>query len=189
MKIFKSFLIVFFALSSAAGLYGCEAKKYNWNEEVLLNDKTILLAHRTVSFKYSQPIGGGGGGAYIENSTLRFDLAENISIWNGGQLLPILLDKDKDTQEWFIVATFIMCDTWVELGRPPLPYVEFRYRSNKWVRVPLSSHLLGTKTNLIIPTEARASANQTVSTKAKIEQESNPSPRFKSIVASWDRNC
>ena len=186
MEYAKQLLISALALFTSA----CQTGVLAWNEEAKLSDNSIILTTRTVAFKYFQPIGGGGG-AEITNSSLKIASGANAPhhIWSHPPLIPLLLDKDANSNEWLIVATFLDCETWEKLGRPKLPYIEFRYRKNNWQQTPLSPSLIGKQTNLIMPDRKRASQDQTIESKSEIERKANTLPEFRQISSKWVNNC
>lgn len=152
-------------------LTSCAPKESTWKEAVQLQSGEVLSVQRTISFKEYQPIGGGGGGSETTVSSLEVLSpvhADTPKRWSQPPLLPMVFDRDPDTNEWFIVATFYMCQTWHELGRPLPPYVEFRYRNGQWVRQPLSEKFIDRETNMLIPNQADVGRDHTLGSKYKI---------------------
>ncbi|MBA3058072.1 hypothetical protein [Rhodoferax sp.] len=173
------------------GLTGCGPKLSTWKEEVQLQSGAVLTVQRTISFMAYQPAGGGGGSNTPESSLLILApaSADNPTMWTHPPLLPMVFDRDPDTGEWFIVATFYMCQAWYELGRPKLPYAEFRYRNGQWVQQPLSEKFIGRETNMLIPDQADVDRDHTLASKRKLMSEPTISERHLRVVPKWSSAC
>ena len=111
--------------------------------------------------------------------------------------MPIVLDRDLQTNEWVIIATFFHCDGWYDLGRPKLPYTEFRFRDGRWIQQPLTPMWIGVEAN-VLPTDpsnkgAIAESKPALTVERKEGILSNPaiSPEFKRVVDKWPsaNNC
>lgn len=104
-------------------------------------------------------------------------------------LLPILLDKDPDNGEWALLATFYTCDPWYALGRPKLPYAEFRVRDGQWRRVELAQQWIGRAANVF--TGVRSSGEPSHLTLAQKRERDSPrtAPEYRSIVGHWTTGC
>lgn len=164
----------------------------SWSEEVQLRSGEVLKVRRTIQFKEYQPFGGGGGGADTPISELEIvspTRPDNPGKWSHRSLLPMVLDRDSQTNEWFVVATFFMCNTWREIGRPDLPYVEFRYRNGNWVRVPIDRGLVGREANVLVPNQADVERDHTLTTKGPLMSRPEMALRFKRILSTWATNC
>lgn len=123
-----------------------------WNEEVELKSGEVIVIKRTAKFSENW-IAGGGGGSFNLGMTIEFkspDKPDNSAIWSG-LYVPMILDRDPDTNEWFIIATFIHCDSWYDIGRPKLPYTAYRYREGKWLQQSIEPKWIGRKANVITP--------------------------------------
>lgn len=187
----KVFFIAFALTATAIFSTGCSSKQNTWTEEVQIEHSHILKIQRTIRFRNYQPAGSGGG-ADVTESSLEFPTNANNDLpgkWSKPPFIPMILDKEENTKEWFIVATFYMCNTWYEMGRPNLPYAEFHFKNGQWVQQPLSEKNIGKVANLLIPNEGNA--NGTISIDKKIQLMSSPdiSQRHKVIVSSWKTNC
>jgi hypothetical protein len=179
-------------LCAAVSTAGCGPQRHTWREHVQLQSGEILVIQRSIAFKEYQPIGGGGGGSNTPVSELAIvepQSAENPARWSHPPLLPMVFDRDPDTREWFIVATFYMCQVWRDLGRPTLPYAEFRYRGGAWVQQPLSEKLIGREANVLVPNQADVARDHTLVSKRKLTSDPLVSARFKRIVPSWETDC
>jgi hypothetical protein len=180
-----------FALLALVLISSCGAKEFSWKEEVRLQDGEVVTVKRTIRFKKYQPPGGGGGSDTPE-STLEViapRLPGNPGRWSHPPLLPMIFDRDPDNQEWFIVATFYMCTAWYDLGRPKLPYAEFRYRGGQWLRQPLSEKLIGREANLLVPNQADVDRDHTLASKRGLMTDPATSLRHRQVVSSWNTNC
>jgi hypothetical protein len=169
----------------------CAPTVYRWREPVRLQDGTVLTVQRSIQFDEYQPLGGGGGGSDIPVSTLDvLDPApQRPQVWSVAHLIPMLLDREAATGEWFVVTTFFMCSTWYDLGRPQLPYAEFRYRNGAWVRVPLSPASIGREANLLVPNQADVKTDHTLESKKALMDNPEISPRHKRVISQWSTNC
>lgn len=187
----RSWIGIGLAMLSLTVFSGCTAKVFTWNEEVQLDSGQIIVVRRSISFKEYQPIGGVGGSDILD-STL---VIESLAIpgapdkWSDPPLIPMIFDRDKQSNEWFIVATFNMCTAWYDLGRPKLPYVEFRYRHGQWVRQSLSDQLIGRRANLLVPNQADVTRNHTLDSKFTIMNDPTTSSIYKRVEAHWSTNC
>lgn len=122
-----------------------------WNEEVELQSGEVIVIKRTAKFSGNW-IAGGGGGSFNKGMTIEFSKPkkpDNPTMWSG-LYVPMVLDRDPETNEWFILATFFHCDSWYDLGRPKLPYTEYHFRNGKWVQLPLNEKWLRREANLLV---------------------------------------
>jgi hypothetical protein len=171
---------------------GCSPKVLSWTEEVQLESKELLVVRRTISFKEYQPWSGGGGGSDILDSTLEVvtpKRSDNPARWSHPPLIPMVLDQDADSHEWIVVATFYMCTAWYDLGRPELPYAEFRYRGGQWMQEPLSERLIGREGNLLVPNQADVDRDHTLASKRGVMGNPTISPRHRRVISNWKTNC
>jgi len=179
-----------FALLTIA-LTGCGPKTATWSEEVRLQSGDVLTVQRSMKFKAYQPAGGGGGADILE-STLEIiapALADAPARWSGAPLLPLVFDRDEANQEWFIVATFYLCTAWYDLGRPKLPYAEFRYRGGRWVQQPLSEKFIGRAGNMLVPNQADTGRNHSIASKADLMRDPATAEEYRRVVATWTTHC
>ena len=179
------------ALLGLALLTGCGAKPFSWKEEVQLHDGQVLTVRRTIQFKEYQPAGGGGG-ADTPESTLEVIAPQRPDTpqrWSQPPLLPMIFDRDDETKEWFVVATFYMCTAWYDLGRPKLPYAEFRFRGGQWVQQPLSAKFVGLEANMLVPNQGDVDRDHTLASKSGLMNDPANSLRHRRVVSSWKTNC
>lgn len=188
---FRYFIVVLIVIL----LSGCGGETLRWKEPVSLQSEETIVVSRTARFKANW-IAGGGGGSINEGMTLEIVQptgSENPGKWSD-HFVPVLLDKDSETGEWFIVATFFHCDEWYQLGRPALPYTEYRFKDGRWMRQPLSEKWIGRETNVI---PADLSVAQLIRQNGDIKMSekniflSRPGivEKFVRIVGSWKTNC
>ena len=102
--------------------------------------------------------------------------------------VPMLFDYDVASNEWFVIATFYSCQPWYDLGRPKLPYIEYKARQGKWVVVPLSQELFGRKANLLTGVHSGGEP-PLVTLEYKNEQDGRAAKDFKIIVDTWHTTC
>jgi hypothetical protein len=177
-------------------LEGCGDPRMDWNEQVKLQSGEVIVIARTA--KYSENwIAGGGGGSFNKGMTLQIlqpKKPDNPGIWDA-RFVPIILDRDPESQEWFIVATFFHCDSWYELGRPKLPYTEYRFRGGKWVQQPLTPKWIGRDANVLPADLSNRAAIAETKPALTIERKEgiffNPamSAKFKRVVDKWSSGC
>lgn len=121
-----------------------------WNEQVELQSGEVIVITRTAKFSENW-IAGGGGGSFNKGMTIEFDSPDkpdNQTIWSA-LYVPMILDRDPDTNEWIIVATFYHCNSWHDIGRPALPYTAYRYREGKWLQQSMEPKWIGRDANVI----------------------------------------
>lgn len=171
------------------GFAGCGKVDIAWTEDVDLQDGTHLVVARSAGGKKQGEIGGPGG---WESTQMILEIkspvsAANPPIWSE-RWVPILMDYDAQTKEWFVVATFYMCTDWYDLGRPKLPYVEYRVKDGRWQQVPLSAELFGRKANLLTGPRAGGEPEH-VSIGAKALRNARAGDKYKTIVSHWSTAC
>lgn len=172
------------------GLDEKQDTQFEWTEDVPLNDGQTIVVKRTARLSANH-IAGGGGGSFNKGMTLEIvppllpDGTPMPTAWSD-VYVPLLLDRDPTTQEWFIVATFFHCDSWKNLGEPALPYTEYRFRQGKWQRQELSPEIIGRSANLYIADRIPPKMHLTESDKLS-ETKARPgmSREFKEIVSTW----
>jgi hypothetical protein len=177
-------------------LFGCGDTHLQWNEQVKLNDGEVILITRSAKFSENW-VAGGGGGSLNKGMTIQLQQqqkSDSPSLWEG-RFVPIVLDRDPDSKEWFIVATFYHCDGWYELGRPKLPYTEYRFRGGTWIQQPLAPKWIGRPANVIPADPSIKSTLSETKPVLTIERKdsffNNPAvlPEYKRIVDSWTSGC
>lgn len=178
------------ALLSCLLIVGCGKSTINWKEDVQLLSGEVIVVKRTAK---TQSIGGIGGPDGWENEGMTVEIIQpvkpdNPAIWSG-KFQPLVFDRDRDTQEWFIVATFATCSGWYELGRPKLPYTEFRYRNGRWIQQALSEKYIGRESNMLVTIRSSGVPDQTIDSKRGSRGDPRIAPEYVRIVGKWETNC
>lgn len=183
------------AVLSAFVIAGCDQQTLKWKEQVELQSKEILTVSRTAKFEGNW-IAGGGGGSLNKGMTLEIlqpARPDNPGPWSD-HFVPVLLDRDGESGEWVLVATFYHCSEWYEIGRPALPYTEYRFRSGKWVRQPLSEKWIGREVNVLpadLSDKEWLGQKGVVTTEQKNLILSSPTiaKKFVQIIGNWATTC
>lgn len=178
--------ILLIGIPAALFLWQCMDNKISWKEEVQLQNGQVIVVKRTAK---SKPFGSQGGGGW-ENEGMTMQIidpknAENPPLWEA-KFVPVVFDRDPVSGQWFIVSTFYSCTSWYNLGRPTLPYTEFRLVGGVWVQGPLDKNLIGRNANMFASISSKGEPNHTLASKRAAEGPLSPS--FKKIVARWDGN-
>lgn len=170
-----------------------QENRFEWTEDVQLNGGQSIIVKRSARL-YANKIAGGGGGSINRGMTLEIispTQSNAPTIWND-VYVPLLIDLDPETKEWFIVATFFHCDSWYDLGRPSLPYTEYRFKQGQWHRQALSSSLIDRSTNLYIADQKPKNTHLSQTDK-KLDLKEHPGTekRFIRIIDNWPsaKNC
>jgi hypothetical protein len=170
----------------------------HWSEEVRISSGDVVHVERSVDLGANR-IAGGGGGVINRGMALRVTKVRPGLVvpprWDE-KLVPMFIDWDGRAEEWVLVATFYHCNSWDELGRPSLPYVQFRSHGGAWKRSDLDTFLVGRIANLI-PATISIRPHPVLDDGLVTEQErevelSRPTlpQRYKTVVATWDpSNC
>lgn len=168
-----------------------------WNEEVKLQSGEVIVIRRTAKFSENW-IAGGGGGSFNLGMTIDFSNLETSNVPTMWHSLydPLIIDLDPMTKEWIIIATFIHCDGWYNLGRPSLPYTEYRFQGGKWEQGPLNPHWIGRNGNLLLvdPSERKtitlSGSMVTLARKEKAIYDRPAIPeKYRKIVEKWTTGC
>lgn len=177
-------------LLTALTLTACGKSSIAWTEEVSTSERGVIVVQRTAQTKAFGEIGGSGGweneGMTVE--VIKPDLKDKPPVWNF-PFVPLLFDQDPQTRQWFMVATFYSCTSWYGLGRPKLPYVEYRVQSGKWVAQPLSPELIGRPANMLTAIHSGGEPNHTTSSKAVAMADKRIASDYLKIVDKWSTGC
>ena len=143
----------FLVFAGALTLVGCDRASVKWSEEVRLADGRMIVVARTAQGRTYSELGGTGGWRDpVEMSIAITKAPGDIKLppeWRD-TYVPVLLDYDESDKSWSIVTTFYYCETWHALGRPILPYIEYRsVNGAPWQRVPLEERLIDRKANML----------------------------------------
>lgn len=168
---------------------GC-TNSIKWDEEVLLQSGEVLKVRREA---LTQPFGqiGGSGGWENMGMTLTVispDLPDKPVIWRA-RFVPMILDRDPKTREWFIVATFYSCTSWYELGRPKLPYTQFRLQNGQWIQQPLGEEFIGRQSNLLTDIRSSGEPDHSIASKEAVMSNGKIVTSYVKVVAKWQTNC
>ncbi len=184
---FTSWLTAVLVLSA---LTACGKSSISWTEEVSISERGTVVVQRTAKTKAFGEIGGPGG---WENEGMTVEITypyfkDKPPVWDF-PFVPLLFDQDPKTKQWFMVATFYSCTSWYNLGRPKLPYVEYRVQGGKWVAQPLSPELIGRPANMLTTIRSGGEPNHTTSSKAAAMADPAIGPKYLKIVDKWSTGC
>ncbi|MDB5814510.1 MAG: hypothetical protein JWN23_1627 [Rhodocyclales bacterium] len=187
MKKLMSFALMLLMLLASA----CSGtRKTNWKEEVQLADGSVIVVQRSAQAHGFGEMGGPGGLRDLKESLQVVSSPYTMSPQWNDIYAPILLDYDARNKEWFLIATFYMCEDWRRLGRPKSPYLEYRVREGKWTRVELDSVLVGHETNLLTGPNFIDGEPEMLRLSAKRDRRGNVAKRFNNILSVWtDNHC
>jgi hypothetical protein len=171
-------------------LTGCGQNQIEWSEQVKLQSGEIVVVKRTAKSKPFGEVGGPGG---WENDGMTLHILEpqkpdNPPLWDA-RYVPLLFDREPVSGQWFVVATFYSCTSWYELGKPALPYTEFRFKDGKWTQGPLTPSLIGREGNMLTSIRSKGEPNHTLQSKEDAMSDVRISPTYKRIVSSWRTSC
>ena len=171
-------------------LGGCGKSNITWMEEVQISSGEIITVKRTAKTKDFGQIGGTGG---WENEGMTVEIITPIrpgypGPWNAN-FVPLVFDRDPDTSEWFMVATFYSCTSWYDLGRPQLPYTEFHFRNGRWVQQVLSEKFIGREANMLTNIRSSGEPDHTVTSKRQAMSDTRIASKYLSVVPNWQTNC
>lgn len=182
-------LITIVGLGSAIACYFMSDHYLRFTEEVQLASGELIVVDRKFKTEALGEIGGPGGwDAKFNSMVIIRPLRDgNPPIWQSEiGLIPILFDQDTGTKEWFVVTTFYMCDAWQKIGKPKLPYAEFRLRNGQWQQVDLSPQHIGRPANILTRISNKAElAYHTINTKIERMSAQGIAPRFNKITEEW----
>ena len=184
------------AIAGATGLVSLmpSDKQLKFREEVQLKSGEIIEVERKLRMRAFGEIGGPGGADAAWNSMAIIDsgVQKHIPEWRSeAGLVPMLLDRDPLTGEWFVVATFYSCDAWYRLGRPKLPYAEFRLRDGRWQQqLGLTTALIGRESNVLVHiNNSKELSQHTLATKEERNSDARIAREYRSIIGKWSTAC
>lgn len=167
--------------------------KLHFKEEVQLSSGEIIEIDRAFKTQSLGEIGGPGGwdatfNSFVISSPVR---ADNPPAWQSDAgLIPMVFDRDPQNGEWFLVTTFYTCEAWYRLGKPKLPYAEFRLRNGRWEKVPLSPQLIGRESNVMTGVRSGGEPKLlTLAEKRVRNAEPKIAPKYRKIVDRWTTGC
>lgn len=155
-----------------------------WDEEVRLLNGQVVKVHRKQHWKSTHPLGEGRSYLDRENSLTVSILSEKPSaIWQGDAESPILLDKDPQSGQFFLVAIASQCWKYMQLGNPNPPYQEYRFDGVQWARVNWSGVAVGRTPNILVMPQP--SENAAFIKAEEISHRNSLKPfRYKQIIES-----
>ena len=173
-----------------ASLTACGKSQLEWKEEVQLQSGEVIVVKRTAKTKAFGEIGGPGGwenkGMMVE--VIQPQKPDNPPIWNF-PFVPLIFDRDPQTQQWFMVATFYSCESWYALGKPNLPYTEYRLENKLWVQQPLSPQFIGRPANMLTSIRSSGEPDHTIASKTSADSDTRIAPEFRTVVGKWSTGC
>lgn len=190
MKTGRKFLLLAVVVVLAlAAYYLLRDNSLRFKEEVQFSSGEVVVVDRKFKTEALGEIGGPGGWEAKFNSMVIVKpvSADSPPLWQSEiGLIPILFDQDIQTKEWFIVTTFYMCDAWEKIGRPKLPYAEFRLRNGQWQQADLSPQHIGRVANVLTTIKSKDELpSHTLSTKHARMSDLHIAPKYSKIVDDW----
>ena len=172
-------------------MVGCSRMSESWKEEVRLSDGRLIVVKRTAKGSITRDMAMRATGWVPRETTLRIaqvDGAAKPPVWRSG-LIPVVMDYDPGSSTWAVVATYMFCDTWYDMGRPASPYVQYiSVGGDAWRVVPLQPGLIGKRANLLTHIRPTGESGLVREQYKEIRWRSS-SKRFKSITTTWKTNC
>ncbi|UQY89507.1 hypothetical protein LQE85_10005 [Stenotrophomonas rhizophila] len=170
---------------------GCSRMSESWKEEVRLSDGRLIVVKRTAKGTITRDIAMRATGWKPKETTLRIaqvDGAAKPPVWRSF-LIPVVMDYDPASSTWSVVATYMWCSTWYDMGRPVSPYVQYiSVGGEAWRVVPLQPGLVGRRANLL--THIRPTGESgLVREQYKEMHWRTSSDQYKSISTSWKTSC
>ncbi|MET4573258.1 hypothetical protein ABIA68_002116 [Stenotrophomonas rhizophila] len=170
---------------------GCSRMSESWKEEVRLSDGRLIVVKRTAKGTITRDIAMRATGWKPKETTLRIaqvDGAAKPPVWRSF-LIPVVMDYDPASSTWSVVATYMWCSTWYDMGRPVSPYVQYiSVGGEAWRVVPLQPALVGMRANLL--THIRPTGESgLVREQYKEMHWRTSSDQYKSISTSWKTSC
>jgi hypothetical protein len=139
-------------IAACCGIAWCVSNRnLRYEEQVQLATGEVIRVNRVIETAPMGELGGPGGWDAKYNSLSVVDArTPPPPKWESEiGLIPLLIDRDAKSEGWYLVATFYTCEPWRALGKPKLPYAEFRSSGEKWEQVPLSPELMGREANVL----------------------------------------
>jgi len=170
---------------------GCSRMSESWKEEVRLSDGRLIVVKRTAKGTITRDIAMRATGWKPKETTLRIaqvDGAAKPPVWRSF-LIPVVMDYDPASSTWSVVATYMWCSTWYDMGRPTSPYVQYiSVGGEAWRVVPLQPSWVGRRANLLthIPPTGESGL---IREQYKEMLWRTSSDQYKSISTSWETSC
>jgi hypothetical protein len=167
-------------------------KRFSYREQVQISSGEVIQIERVIEAAPFGEIGGPGGWEAKYNS-LRVTTATGPvpPKWESSMgLMPLLLDRDPITGQWYLVSIFYTCRAWRAIGSPKLPYAAFQVSNGQWESAPLDRSLIGRNGNVLTAISSEGE-HSPVTLADKQRRNSDPAivPRGLRIVAQWSNHC
>jgi len=172
-------------------MVGCSRMSESWKEEVRLSDGRLIVVKRTAKGTITRDIAMRATGWKPKEITLRIAQVEGAAkppVWRS-PLVPVVMDYDPASSTWSVVATYMWCSTWYDMGRPTSPYVQYiSVGGEAWRVVPLQQGWAGRRANLL--TDIRPAGEPRIVREADKEMRWHTEPdRYKSVLTTWKTKC
>ncbi|KEQ17956.1 hypothetical protein [Endozoicomonas numazuensis] len=173
-KVFSFFVLTIVAVYWYVDWDG--ENRFSWKEEVALSTGEVVWVKRAAYFKKGGQIAGPGF-IEVKNMTLSIigdDISDKPKEWSSS-FLPVVFDKNPETGQWFVIATWYTTDgprrvTLLGLPDPKYKYIEFRYELGEWVPYPISMKYIEQRTSPNMLVRVRYSGERNLSLKKKKER-------------------
>lgn len=172
-------------------MVACSRMSETWKEEVRLSDGRLLVVKRTAKGTIKRDLAMRATGWKPGETTLRITQTQggaNPPVWRSG-LIPVVMDYDRASSTWTVVATHLFCSSWYDMGRPASMYVQYiSVGGEAWQIVPLQPRWVNRRANLL--THIRPTGEPALVREADKELLwRDGSNQFKSISMSWRNPC
>lgn len=183
-----AFIVTLLAMST-----GCSRMSLKWREEVRLSNGQLITVDRTAKGAITRDIAMRATGWKPKETTLRIRKSElgvqAPPVWRS-ILIPVVLDYDPASSSWTVVATYLWCSTWYDMGRPASPYVQFvSSHGEPWRIVPLQPDWVGRRANLLTDIDPTGEPDLVREEDKEVIWKRMNSEQFQSISLSWKTNC
>lgn len=177
------------AIALAVGLYRFGKIDIEWEEDVELASEQVILVKRTAQGDKLGEIGGTGGWDVTRMSIeiIEPKLPTNPPVWSE-PWVPMVFDRDPDTGEWFVIATFYVCRNWNPDRQPMSPYLQFQVHQGRWERVPLDPKLIGREANMLVGVRSGGEPYK-VGVGSKKHRDHMAADMYKKVLSSRWKSC
>lgn len=167
----------------------CGHVDVHWKEEVLLASGQTIVVKRTAKGETLFELGGPGGwrSTVMTLEVINPKSPANPPLWSE-RWVPMIFDVDPDTGQWFVIATFYMCDDWAALGKPKLPYVQFRVADGRWERAPLDDRFFGRQANMLTGPSSGGEPSL-ITLKEKESRNIMAGEAYRHVLSVWPKSC
>lgn len=189
----KFLLLIIMVMLALAAYYLLRDNSLRFKEEVQLASGEIIEIDRVFKTQSMGEIGGPGGweakyNSFVISSPVH---ADNPPLWQSDAgLIPMVLDRDSQSKEWFLITTFYTCEAWYQLGRPKLPYAEFRLKNGQWQQGELSPQWIGRVANVMTGVRSGGEPKLlTLPVKQVRNMEPKIAPKYRKVIDDWTTGC